>query len=47
MIATRTVSSRPRKPADSAPSLMPSEAIEPDEITGLSPARHLPKLVRQ
>ena len=33
--------------ADSAPSLMPSEPIVPDEITGLSRARHLPKLVRQ
>ena len=33
--------------ADSAPSLMPSEPIVPDKITGLSRARHLPKLVRQ
>jgi hypothetical protein len=33
--------------AGSAPSLMPSEAIVPDKITGLSRAWHLPKLVRQ
>jgi hypothetical protein len=33
--------------ADSAPSLMPWEPIVPDKITGLSRARHLPKLVRQ
>ena len=33
--------------ADTAPSQMPSEPIVPDEITGLSRARHLPKLVRQ
>jgi hypothetical protein len=33
--------------ADSAPSLMPSEPIVPDKITGLSRARYLPKLVRQ
>jgi hypothetical protein len=33
--------------ADSAPSLMPSEAIVPDKITGLSRARHFAKLVRQ
>jgi hypothetical protein len=32
---------------DPAPSLMPPEPIVPDEITGLSRARHLPKLVRQ
>jgi hypothetical protein len=31
--------------ADSAPPLMP-EPIVPNEITGLSRARHLPKLVR-
>jgi hypothetical protein len=30
-----------------APSLMPPEPIVPDEIIGLSRARHLPKLVRQ
>jgi hypothetical protein len=30
-----------------APSPMPPEPIVPDEITGLSRARHLPKLVRQ
>ena len=33
--------------AYSALSLMPPEPIVPDEITGLSWARHLPKLVRQ
>jgi hypothetical protein len=33
--------------ADPAPSLMPPEPIVPDEITGLSRARHLTKLVRQ
>ena len=33
--------------ADPAPSLMPPEPIGPDEITGLSWARHLPKLARQ
>jgi hypothetical protein len=44
MIATRF---RPRKPADPAPSLMAPEPIVPDEITGLSRARHLLKLVRQ
>ena len=33
---------------DPAPSMMmPMESIVPDEITGLSRARHLPKLVRQ
>jgi len=32
---------------DPAPSLMPPEPIVPDEITGLSRTRHLPKLVRQ
>ena len=33
--------------ADSAPLQMPSEPIVPDENTGLSRARHLPKSVRQ
>jgi hypothetical protein len=33
--------------ATPTPSLMPPEPIVPDEITGLSRARHLPKLVRQ
>jgi hypothetical protein len=33
--------------ADSASSLMSEAAIVPDKITGLSRARHLPKLVRQ
>jgi hypothetical protein len=36
-----------RDGADPAPSLMPPEPIVPDEITGLSRARHLPKSVRQ
>jgi hypothetical protein len=33
--------------AGPAPSLMPPEPIVPDEITGLSRARHLLMLVRQ
>jgi hypothetical protein len=32
---------------DPVPSPMPSEPIVPDEITGQSRSRHLPKLVRQ
>ena len=46
MTVTRTVGFL-RKAGEPAPSLMPPEPIVPDEITGLSWARHLPKLVRQ
>jgi hypothetical protein len=47
MIATRTVRFRLRKSADPVPSLIPPEPVVPDEITGLSWARHLTKLVRK
>jgi hypothetical protein len=46
MIAARIVRFL-RKAADPAPSMMPPEPIVPYEITGLSRARHMPKLVRQ
>ena len=46
MTVTRTVGFL-RKAGDPAPSMMPMEPTLTDEITGLSWARHLTKLVRK